>query len=69
MILDFNEFQARFFTLFFHQEALYFLFAFCHERGIICLSEVVAISSGNIAFSLWFIQPEISHDVLCIEVK
>ena len=32
-------------------------------------SEVVDISPGNLDFSLWFIQPSISHDVFCIEVK
>ena len=32
------EFQANFFTLFFHfhQEALQFLFTFCHNGGVIC---------------------------------
>ena len=65
------EFQARFFTLLFHlyQEALWFLLTFCHLSGIIYISEVVDISPGNLEFSLWFIQPGISLDVLCIEVK
>ena len=34
-----------------------------------CIYEVVAVSPGNLDSSLWFIQPEISHEVLCIEVK
>ena len=41
----------RFFTLHFHfhQEALDFLFAFCHKGGVICISEViVAIKLVNI---------------------
>ena len=37
---------------------------FCHWSGIIHLSEITAISPGNLDFSLWFIQPSISHDVL-----
>ena len=70
-----------------HQEALSFLFAFCHQSGvtyhlhlqwyircITCvslhhISEVVDISPDNLDSSSWFIQPSISHDVLCIEVK
>ena len=35
----------------------------------ICISEVVDISPSSLDFSLWFIQPRILHDVLCIEVK
>ena len=60
------EFQANFFTLLFHphQEALQFLFASCHYSGIICISEVVDISPGNLDSSLCFIQPGVSHDVL-----
>ena len=34
-----------------------------------CISEVVEISPGNLDSSLCLIQPSISHDVLCIEVK
>ena len=65
------EFQARFFTLFFHfhQEALQFLFTFCHKGGAICLSEVVDVSLNNPYSSLGFIQPSILYDVLCIYVK
>ena len=32
-------------------------------------SEVIDISPGNLDSSLCFIQPSVSHDVLCIEVK
>ena len=35
-----------------HQEALYFLFAFCHEGGIICILEVVYIFPCNLDSSL-----------------
>ena len=46
---------------------LYFLCTFCHwGGGVICISEVVDISRSNLDSSLWFIQPNISHDVLCI---
>ena len=50
----------------FHQEALWFFFPFCHKGGVICISEVIDISPGNFDSSLCFIQPSISHDVLCI---
>ena len=51
------------------KEAFWFLFTFCHKGGIICISEVIDISPCNLDSSLCFIQPSISHDVLCIEVK
>ena len=62
------EFQARFFTL---------LFYLLDKRGsvvplsahIICISEVVDVSPRDLSSCLCFIQPRISHDVLCIEVK
>ena len=38
---------------------------FCHKGSIICISRVIDISSGNLDSSLCFIQPGISHDVLC----
>ena len=61
------SFKPVFFTLFhFHQEALSFLFAFCHEGGVICISEVTDISPSNLDSSLCFILPSISHDILCI---
>ena len=49
-------FQASFLTLFFHfhQEALQFLFSFCHKGGVICISEVIDISPGNLDSSLCF---------------
>ena len=61
------KFKANFFTLLFHihQKALQFLFTFSHKRGIICISEVIDISPGNLDFSLCFIQPSVSNDVLC----
>ena len=60
------EFQAGFFTIFhFHQEALSFFFAFCHKGGVICISEVIDISQGNLDSRLCFIQPGILQDVLC----
>ena len=56
------EFSANFFTLlfYFHQEAFQFLFTLCHKCGIICMSELVDISPGNLDSSLCFIQPSIS---------
>ena len=42
------------------------LFAFCYKGGVICISEVIDISSGNLDCSFCFILPSISHDVLCI---
>ena len=70
------EFQANFFTLlfYFHQDSSQFhhkissqfLFTFCHKGGVICISEVIDISPSNLDSSLCFIQPIISHDVLCI---
>ena len=62
------EFQASFFTVLFHphEEALQFLFTFCHQGGIIYVSEVVDISLGNVDSNLRFIQHGISHDVLRI---
>ena len=57
-----------FFTLFFHfyQEALQFLFTFCHKGGVICISKVTDISLVNLDSSLCFFQSSVSHDVLCI---
>ena len=39
----------------FHQESLQFLFTFCHKGGVICLSEVIDISPGDLDSSLCFI--------------
>ena len=50
----------------FHQEALQFLFAFCHKGGVICISEIVCVSPSNLDSSMCFIYPSISPDVLCI---
>jgi len=49
----------------FHQEALWF-FTFCHKGGFICISEIIDISPTNLDSSLCFLQPSVSHDVLCI---
>ena len=59
--------QANFFTLLFHfhQEALLF-FTFFRKGGVICLSELIDISPSNLDSSLCFIQPRVSHDVLCM---
>ena len=43
--------------------------SFCHMGGVIFISEVIDISPGNLDSSLWFIQPGILYDILCIEVK
>ena len=53
----------------FHQEAFYFFFPFCHKGVVICISEVIDISPGNLDSSLCSLQPSVFHDVLCIEVK
>ncbi|KAM9698787.1 conserved oligomeric Golgi complex subunit 2-like isoform 1-T1 [Dama dama] len=37
-----------------------------HQVGVICITEVVDISPGNLDSSLCFLQPRISHDILCI---
>ena len=36
------------------------------KGGVICISEVIDISPGNLHSSLCFFQSSISHDVLCI---
>ena len=36
------------------------------KGGVICISEVIDISPGNLDSSLCFFQPSVSHDVLCI---
>ena len=40
--------------------------SFSHKDGVLWLSEVIDISPNNLDSSLCFIQPGISHDVLCI---
>ena len=47
----------------FHQEALEFLFVFCHKGGVICISEVIDISPSILDSSLCFIQPIILLEV------
>ena len=39
---------------------------FCHKDGVNSISEFIDISPGSLGFSLCFMQPGISHDVLCI---
>ena len=46
-----------------------FFFALCNQGGVICISEVIEISPGNLDSSLCFSQRGIAYDVLCIEVK
>ena len=36
------------------------------KDGVICISEVIDISPGSLDSSLYFLQPSVSHDVLCI---
>ena len=48
------SFKPGFFTLLFHPHQE-FLLAFCHKGGVICISEVVDISPGNLDSSLCFI--------------
>ena len=43
-----------------------FLFAFCHNGDVICESEAIDISPGNLDSNLCFIQPGILHDVFCV---
>ena len=45
----------------FHQEALLLFFAFCHKCDVICMSEVIDISPGNLDSSLCFIQSSMMH--------
>ena len=56
MILVFSvfSFKPAFSTLLLHlhQEALLFLLTFCHKGGVICISEVIDISPGNLDSSL-----------------
>ena len=65
------SFKPTFFTLFFHfrQEAFYFLFTFCHQCGVVCISKIIAASPGNLDSSFCFIQPGILCEGLCVYVK
>ena len=48
------------------EEELKSLFTFYHKGGVICISEVIDISPGNLDSSLCFFQSSVSHDVVCI---
>ena len=63
-----NVVLNQFFSLLFHlhQVALVFFFTFCHKGGVMCISEVIGSSLGNLDSSLCFIHPGIYHDVHCI---
>ena len=52
------ELSANIFTFLFHfhQEALEFFFTYCHKGGVICISEVIDASPGNLDSSLCFLQ-------------
>jgi len=39
---------------------------FCHKVAVICISDVIGISPGNLDSTLCLNQPSISHDILCI---
>ena len=43
--------------------------AFYHKSGVIYISEVIDISPSNLDFSLWFIQPRVLPEVVCIELN
>ena len=45
---------------------IYRLSLSANKGGVICISEVIDISAGNLDSSLCFFQPSVSHDVLCI---
>ena len=61
------SFKPSFSLLFhFHQEPLQFFFTFCQKGGVIWKSEVTDISLCNLDSCMCFIQPRISHGVLCI---
>ena len=50
-------------------EALYFLFAFCLNCGVNCISEVIDISSCNMDSSLCFIQSDILQVIHNLQIK
>ena len=37
-----------------------------HKGGVICISEIIDISPSKLDSSVCFLQPSVSHDVLCI---
>ena len=47
-------------------KSLFSFSSLCPKGGVICVCEITDISPGNLDSSLCFIQPRISHDVLCI---
>ena len=49
--------EAKHAAIHFHQEALQSFFTFCHNGGVICLSEVIDISPHNLDSSCCFLQP------------
>ena len=60
--------SSQLFTLLFHphQGTVYFLSTFCHLSNIIWISGAVDICPSNLEYNLWFVQPGILHEVLCI---
>ena len=46
--------KVQYFVIHFHQEAFQFLFTFFHKGGVICISEVIDLSPGNLDSSLCF---------------
>ena len=54
------SFRPTFSPFFFTFTKRLFSFTFCHKFGIICISEFIDISPGNLESSLSFIKPGIS---------
>ena len=62
-----TEYQWKGRVISFYPSSIFeFLFTFCHKGGVICISEVIDISPGNLDSSLCFFQPSVSPDLLCI---
>ena len=62
-----TEYQGKGRVISFYPSSIFeFLFTFCHKGGVICISEVIDISPGNLDSSLCFFQPSVSPDLLCI---
>ena len=64
LMLSFKPAFSLFFFTFI--KGLFCLFSFYHKVIVICMSKAIGISPSNLDFSLCFIQPGMSHDVLCI---
>ena len=67
-------FECRILNQLFHSVSLssrgsWFIFTFCHEGGVIWISEAIDISPSNLDSSMCFIHPGILQDILCIWVK